>query len=746
MNDTTMQNIHTAIVKKTVTEIYSDQFRVTSVPFKNSHYIIFSGVPIKKDSYKINSGKYYISIKILQEVLPVLPAVGQHWSVQGERRIESVEVGDYMMQQHVYESPSYLQCSLPEDGESLIKFIAYEKDFKGIGESKARALWELLGKDFHATLRADIPESRGKLKLVLSDSSIDGLYEGYAKYKNLAACGWMSDHKIPASIQQRLLKFHNEKSVDAIKENPFLLIGFGMLFEDIDKLVDLNLFEIAKCDNKRLSAAVEMAIRKEIEKGHTYTTQHDIKPRVKGFLGDNELVSQAFKAGYDKAQFVMNHETGTYHPTAQLLMESVVAKRLTRFVASNNLYDEKANNAYGIAVGELPYELTAMQSEAVIVTLDNSVSCITGGAGTGKTTVLRTALRAYHEMGFEIYAIALSGRAAMRLHESIGFKTMTIAAFLRQEPIEPITDRKKHLLVIDEGSMIDLPIMYRIVNHIHPSVRIVITGDPDQLPPIGCGKVLSDIVESGVIANTRLDIVKRQEGSTGIPEYSKLINEGVVPDNLSVGAVHFHETEKQNIAQVCTDLYIKSPRNSRIMGSTQAMVAEINKLTQNQTNPFGDRLEFEMHGEKLFRDIRVGDSILFTQNNYDKGIQNGSLGVLISTELVGESYGIVELDTDEKIEITQPVLDCMQLGYCITLHKAQGSQFPRVIIGLQEGRIVDRAWLYTAITRAESEIHIVGSSNAFARVTQEPSHSHKRNSFLSSLLKTQNNLYLEERM
>ena len=118
----------------------------------------------------------------------------------------------------------------------------------------------------------------------------------------------------------------------------------------------------------------------------------------------------------------------------------------------------------------------------MLTVLDNAVSCITGGAGTGKTTVLRTALRAYRQMGFEIHAVALSGRAAMRLHESIGYPTMTIAALLRNEPIEPSREQPNHLLVIDEASMLDLPTMYRLVNHLHPHVRILLTGDPDQLP------------------------------------------------------------------------------------------------------------------------------------------------------------------------------------------------------------------------------------------------------------------------
>ncbi|WP_216359503.1 AAA family ATPase, partial [Salmonella enterica] len=639
--------------------------------------------------------------------------------------------GDYALACFIFR---ILRRPLPETGEQLIRFIARESDFKGIGESKARALWELLGKDFHSTVRKDAHESRERLRSVLSEDSINALFEGYAKYKNLAYCNWMTEHKIPASIQQRLLKHHGEESIEAIKQNPYVLIGFGMSFTDVDKLVNFDQFKITVCDHRRLSAALETASRKEIEKGHPYTTQACLRPYLTKLLKDKELVTEAFKAGHNKAQYILNPDTGSYHPTAQLLMENVVAKRLKALANQNNLYDEVANSAYCSSVGELPYELTKKQIEAVTTCLDNAVSCITGGAGTGKTTVLRTALRAYHQMGFEIHAVALSGRAAMRLHESIGFITSTIAKLLRREPIEPSSDQPKHLLVIDEASMIDLPTMYRLVNHIHPSVRIIFTGDPDQLPPIGCGKVLADIVLSKAIANTMLDIVKRQKGSTGIPEYSKLINQGIVPEKLSTGAIHFHETAKSDIAQACCELYQQSPENSRVMAPTKALVAEINKLTQEAVNPSGKRLEFEMHGERFFQNLRLNDAILFTQNHYDKGIQNGSLGTLTSIDSSGESYGEVTLDTGDKVEVTQSVLDCMELGYAITLHKAQGSQFPRIIIALQKGKIVDRAWLYTAITRAEVEIHIVGSSDELRVITEAHSNSHKRNSYLSELL------------
>ncbi len=714
-----------------------EQFRVTSIPFNSSNFMIFTGVPIKKDSYRVNSGKYFVSVKIDPNSLPVQPALGQHWSVKGARSIGPISTGDCQMQQHTYENPVQIECQLPESGEQLIQFISKEKDFKGIGESKARELWRLLGKEFHIILRHDSPESRDRLRSVLSEDSIDALFAGYAKYTNLSHCNWMSQRKIPASVQQRLLKHHGENSIQAIQENPYLLIGFGMSFDQVElSLTHWQLKRGIKAnDPQRLSAALEISLRKEIEKGHTFTNHSSLRPHLNKLLKDSSLVSQAFAAGHDKAQFILNPTSRTYHPTAQLLMENVVAKRLIALITQKDLFDEKAYKAFDEALKDLPYELTQKQSEAVSVCLDNGVSCITGGAGTGKTTVLRTGLRAYNSLGFEIHAVALSGRAAMRLHESIGFPTKTIAAFLKGDPIEPTPERKNHLLIIDEASMIDLPTMYRLVTHIDPSVRIIFTGDPDQLPPIGCGKVLADIVGSNAIANTMLDIVKRQEGSTGIPEYSKLVNAGVVPEQLSMGNIHFHQTQKNDIADVCCALYEKSPSNSRVMAPTKKLVSEINNLVQSKVNPGGQRLRFKMHGDLFYLDLRLNDAILFTQNQYDKGIQNGSLGTLTSVEGSGESYGEVTLDTDVKIEVNQAVLDCMELGYAITLHKAQGSQFPRIIIALQKGRIADRAWLYTAITRAETEVHIVGSEENFKEIVQRSSNAQFRNSYLKTLLK-----------
>ncbi len=708
-------------------------FRVTSVPYKNSKFVIFTGVPLAANDYRINNGKFVVSIKANKDSLPIDPSIGQHWYIKGNRKITDIDSNGFQLKQHTYESPEISQCTLPETGDQLINFIAANKDFKGIGESKARELWSVLGDAIYTIATHRTSENERLLSRVLTITSIDAIYKGFKKYTNLNACNWMAKHQIPSPIQQRIIRHHGPETIEAIRNNPYTLLAFGMSFGNADDM-SFKYFKLEESDPKRLTAGIEHVLRDQISKGHTFTTMKVLLPALKKLLNDSELVKAAIIAGSDKCQYIHNPKTDTYHPTAILLMEAVIAKRLSALAKNIDLFDDDVDKAYKAAIAQLPYELTNEQYQAVANSLDNGVSLITGGAGTGKTTVLLTVLRAYHQMGFSIHAAALSGRAAMRLHESIGFKTSTIAALLRKEPIESSRNEPNHLLVIDESSMLDVPTMYRLVTHCHPSTRILLTGDPNQLPPIGAGKILADIVSAKSIINSKLNIVKRQGESSGIPEYSKLINEGVVPQQLTTGAITFHETPTHKIEQQCMELFLKSPENSRVMAPTRQMVGDINKKIQNAINPNGQPMAFEINGDKMWLDIRLNDQILFTQNFHEKGIQNGSLGKLISVENSEGVFGVAELDTGAKIGINQAILDSIELGYAITLHKAQGSQFPTTIVALKSGRITDRAWLYTAVTRAESEIHIVGSEKDFRAITIAPSKSHQRNSWLATLL------------
>jgi exodeoxyribonuclease V alpha subunit len=216
---------------------------------------------------------------------------------------------------------------------------------------------------------------------------------------------------------------------------------------------------------------------------------------------------------------------------------------------------------------------------------------------------------------------------------------------------------------------------------------------------------------------------------------------------LSSGKIFFHETAVNNIEQKCCELYSKSDIESRVVAPTKKLVSEINNNIQSSINADGALLEFNLYGQNRFLNIKIGDAVLFTKNHCHIGVQNGTLGTLTSvspfeTESEDSSqkasyFGKITLDTGEEININEDLLDCIELGYAITLHKAQGSQFPRIIIALKPGKIVDRAWLYTAITRAETEVHIVGSRKDIKAIIETPSNVSKRNSYLVRLLKDQ---------
>lgn len=714
-------------------------FRVTSIYHNSNRYGYLNGVPIdsnkgsKRD--RVKTAFYRISVGVNWDELPVIPTVGQYWEVTGVRDIKRVDVGGYTITEHTY-SNSTLECHMPTTPEGFVSFIAAQKAFKGIGEKKARTLWSRFRGGIYDLLKVDNEFNRNQLATELTDESINCLYAGFSQYANLQSANWMTRHEIPFSVQQRLLRYHNQATIDAIKSDPYRLMTFGLSFKVADQLAK-TAFSLLPTDHRRLLAAIEDSLRKEVTLGHTAIHRPVLRKRLYELLEDTRLVNAALTMKEDRNRFVHNPESNTYHPIGSLVMESVIARRLVA-LSQNRNYEEDASECLLTAKSELSYELTSLQTHAVFNALKNGTACITGGAGTGKTTVLRTALRCFTLLGYKIHAMALSGRAAMRMKESVGIETKTIAAFLRGK----VVSGGKQLIVIDEASMLDIPLMYKIITHITPDVRVLLVGDPNQLPPIGPGRVLADVVASGVIANVTLDVVKRQEGSSGIPQYSNLINQGELPPKLSAGAITFHEVDNRDeIISTCCKLFEQLPESSKVVAPTNLLVDEVNKRIQLAINKDGKPIRYGV--EEWQTQVRQGDQILFTKNDYNHDVRNGSLGVLTNVEKIWvssesgkkECMGVIEVAGGRSIFVDMDIIEQITLGYAMSLHRAQGSQFPRVIIALDKARNVDRSWLYTAVTRAEVEVHIVGRKDVLERAVMTLSHSSSRNTHLTTLLK-----------
>jgi len=716
---------------------HEEMIRVTAVPFRRSFSTVIRGVPVR-DDHLLKSANYFVSVVAPSAYLPVDPTPGQLWKVRGHKTIKVMDHGAYKTNEHSYKDPDVFDLQMPNTGESFIAFVSKDKEFTGIGESKARQLWKRFGTDIHRMLTEGNALDLKALQESLSDQSIKALYAGYDKYKNLRHTVWMSKAKIPQSVQQRILKHHQLGTVEAIKRNPFHLVNFGLTFAEVDNLLKAihgHAWEHERYPEERKQAAMVQSLKDCMSDGSTWLKPGQVKTRAFGYLKSEELSEEGTQFLKETPNIALFHEADNrLHPTATAIQELAVAKRINHLLGLRTPLSGAEESILEDVLAQLPYQLTDKQKLAIMTSLSEGVSCITGGAGTGKTTVLSTFLKSAEQMGCSIHAIALSGRAAMRLHESVGYRTMTIARFLREEAVV-CPQGARVLLVIDEASMIDLPTMFRIINHIDPAVKVVLTGDPSQLPPIGVGKILHDLVRSDHVQNTTLDIVKRQKGSTGIPEYSRLVNAGRVPAALSTGNIHFHDFADADLGlERAIELYLGSPGESRIIAPTRKLVSEANTLIQERYNGDSPMMNFNLDGEDYFLKLRLNDQILFTQNHPDAGVQNGSLGKLISVDQVGDVVGVVKLDTGDKVEIEGNLLDALELGYAMTLHKAQGSQFPRVIVLLKQGRVLDRSWLYTALTRAETEVHIIGSPEVFRKVTEGPSKAFKRKTLLTELI------------
>lgn len=729
--------------------------RITKIYFnhkKSDTSIRFSAVPIDKVHHTVSSKIDLYTIKARETISPE-PFEGEIWSIKGMASFEQTKShnGKYFIKKH-HVIVDEAKIILPKSPVGFKSFIVTTPHFSGIGPAIAENLWKKFKSNIYNVLKK---KDLSKLLTVkgLGKTSAISLITGFEKFNYLKYSKFFTKHEIPVSIQKQIYKFKgindgtlierggikfDPNPAVMIKENPFSLSNFGMSFHMNDRIAKKH-FNIKDDDTRRLTAAVIQCIKTRSKDGHTIVLYKQLMTPLRELLHYNEdLVIKALSQAYDKRSFII-YPYGSYQLTPTYIQKNVIAKRFLKLYARGEVYNDEEDQACVNAIKKAPFELNPQQRKAVKTSISYAISTITGGTKTGKTAALNTTLNAYSELGYNIKAVALSDRATSRMHKSIKRPCSTIAAFLREDAIDDIAD-KKFLLVIDESEMIDLPTIFKIVVHIAPQVRILFVGDPNQLPPISAGNILADIVQSKVIPNTELNIIKGQGGSSVIPEYSKQINERIIPFKLSNDFITHHEIEFDYVADACVELYKHSPSNSRVVTATNLLAQKINVLCQKKLNPDSKLLVFKEDGrEILFDRLYQNDPVIFTKNNYEAGVQNGSLGTLISVEKKEGHYGIVQMDDcegedNEFVPLTKELLLSLKAAYAIELHKVQGSQFPRLIVALTPGRKLDRVWLYTSVTRAGHEIHIVGPKAKMISAIKKVSNVNKRQTNLVNLL------------
>lgn len=691
------------------------------------------------------AGAHRIEVLTTQNKLNIDPKVGQQWKILKEQnfsiRQQQVSTGGFVDVWRFMEPK--LKCVMPDNGAGFVTFLSTEKSFEGIGTVSAQFLWRKFRSDIFNILECDrydpykhdksITNFQAVREVLLSDKAVHGLWDGYKEYSNLKYASQLVKWEIESPIQRQLFRIADRDAINFLTQNPYRLFSLGMRFLKVDEIAQKH-FDIKQYDVIRLVAIVEQALRLWSDKGNTVADWQDIEPSIKKLLNnDPRLVSKASELDGDILGFVK--QEGKYYVSGNYIFEKTIAKRFNKLRQSNETWRSDLEAAYSAAIPD-GWKLEVEQERAVRTALLSKIFALTGGAGTGKTFTTKLIVDSYQRLGFTIYPVALSGKAARRLQQSIGIETMTIARLLRETNI----NEKNNVLLVDEASMLDAYTMWRLVTLFSDETRILLVGDPYQLPPINAGFILNDSINSGVINHVELDVVRRQGKESSVPAYSKAIRHGMMPESLNTAEIVFQESTDELLQDAVTAY--SEYGNAMIIAPTNSTVRKANIKLQAAVNHNAKVLDLtDMPITKGSYGFKEGDPIVITKASYKYDVQNGTLGIIKSAVATDKYACIVELeDFDEKgrkrlLEVDWQLFEYIDLAYCLTLHKLQGSQAPNVIVLLERGILLDRSWLYTAVTRAETKVHIIGKEGDFRYAVNKKGAIETRKTALAEMLK-----------
>ncbi len=561
---------------------------------------------------------------------------------------------------------------------------------------------------------------------------------------------FLHQHGISSSRALRIYKTYGEESQAVLKENPYRLAqdirGIGFKTAD-DIAYQLGVAEDAP---ERIKAGILHVLETAAGSGHCCVPETEAIKKAIDLLGVEALIAPQIDALIASDQ-LERHETFLYLPYLRAAEQSIAAnvESLAALPAAYPSIDEDAALAW--VMKKTGKELADSQQRAVREALRHRLLIITGGPGVGKTTILRSILLILQSKQIKLVLAAPTGRAAKRLTESTGLEAKTLHRLLEYQG-EGQWGRHRgkplagHLFVVDEASMIDAPLMAQFLSALPDGAHLLIVGDADQLPSVGPGMVLHDLIASDKVPCVKLTEIFRQAASSRIITSAHAINRGQVPDLKTSRSSDFfflQESEPEEIKHTLVelahtrlatkygldpirDIQVLTPMNRNLLGTIS-----LNQSLQLALNP-PNELKFEI--ERFGVTFRVGDKVIQTHNNYDKEVFNGDIGHIVTIDADPVKVH-VRYDADRLVEYEPGELDELQLAYALSIHKSQGSEFPCVIIPVstQHYVLLERSLIYTAITRAKKLCVLVGDERALSLAVSKQE-SRKRWTGLRQLL------------
>lgn len=723
---------------------------------------IFTGTPIDAQG-NVQDARAYFVVNASKAVLGhTCVQVGQWWRITGDTKQTSLVVNGYQMTEWQI-AASEASLLLPS-GEHIVSMMAESAEFRGVGFVKARRLWEAFGEALYDILdRGDI----AALATILTEESARQVVEAWSLYGDTRTLQWLHSKGFDSATGRKVVAFFGRDAADKIEADPYRLLSFCATWKQVDSVARQQ-FDINETDDRRLQGAIEEACYRLFSEGHTVATPDVLLTKLLPILGRpaadigwRSLVQQSLASGVTNGSYVMG-DGGSLHPLGPFVMENVVARAVSDRLGMENAQLLTCEEVEKLVVDYESTEgiaLNAEQNRAIQLAATHAFSLMTGGAGVGKTTVLKAIYRIYDTAGVCIVQMALAGRAAKRMQEVTGRTAFTIAGFLRNT--KPGDLARPCVVVIDEASMVDIITMSRLCELLPSHVRLLMVGDPNQLMPVGPGLVLHELAAVSSIPLVELKVVKRHGGD--IAAAALAIRDGVWPDfsyiesapicflPCAMQAPRFGNAEAETLENTILRLYLQDPENSQILSSRRNGVdgtRGLNTLLQKHATRHATPLLVwnSDHDSLEHTGFHLGDLLLCTKNMWDWGLQNGSLGKLVQIEetprllksdegiALGYALAWAMWDDGERRPILETMLDDLELGYAITVHKAQGSQWPRIIVPVSGNRLLDRTLVYTAVTRAQRQVILVGDEDAARAAVQGLPRAKQRKVALGSVL------------
>jgi len=621
---------------------------------------------------------------------------------------------------------------LPSSAKGVEKFLSSGL-IKGIGPVLARRIVKKFGSQTIDILSKD----PGKLKEVegVGRVKLNEIKKSWAEHEDIRdLIIFLQEHNVSTNMATKIYRHYGEKSFQILKTNPYQICHdiWGIGFKTADQIA-LNL-GISPTSPERIKAYILYLLEKDNEHGHVFSLQNNLEENCQK---DLEVSQEKIKAAIEalkKQKSIIIEEVDSdkaiylpfFHTAEEELARSIHNLASVPFLTPSFDVDEAIRDVEE----ELSIQFSKAQKLAIKESFYKKILVITGGPGTGKTTIIKAVVDIFHKWEKGVLLAAPTGRAAKRLSEATAHEAKTIHRILEFNPkLGNFRRSEKHplsgdALIIDEFSMVDLPLMYHLIKAVPSWMRLILVGDKDQLPSVGPGNLLHDIIESEKVKVVRLDEIFRQEKDSLIVINAHRINQGmslVYPPrgekeadfyfirqedeqkvfNTIMSLCGWRIPKRLHVPQISPHIQVISPMYKGLVG-----VDNLNSELQRRLNSYSEGLKFGA------REIRVRDKVMQVRNNYEKEVFNGDIGLVVHIDKqkyrVGVDFDgrVVFYDRDEINDLVH--------AYAISVHKSQGSEYQAVVMPLltQHFIMLQRNLFYTALTRAKKLSVIIGSYKA----------------------------------